>query len=155
MKLYAVILPAFIALSASAHAAEGTIYKCAGVEGVVYRDTPCASMQQQTVPAAAQKINVQAEHARPAYPDPKPDAPIFASKLFIGMTDTQVLNLPSVGRPARIVRTKTGRQWREQWIYSDRNTGDERRVLYFENARLVDHEELAGRSLVQVRALIQ
>jgi hypothetical protein len=74
---------------------------------------------------------------------------------LIGMTDTQVLNLPSWGRPAQIIRSKAGHLWREQWIYQDRSTGDERRFLYFENARLVDHEDAPPPPSFQARATVE
>jgi hypothetical protein len=78
--------------------------------------------------------------------------PFFATRLLIGMTDTQVLNLPSWGRPARIIRSKAGHVWREQWIYRDRGTSDERTFLYFENARLVDQEDAPPSPSIQARA---
>jgi hypothetical protein len=81
--------------------------------------------------------------------------PFFATRLFIGITDTQVLNLPSWGRPTQIIRSKAGHVWREQWIYKDRSTGDERRFLYFENARLVFHEDVPPPSSHQAQATIE
>jgi hypothetical protein len=59
--------------------------------------------------------------------------------LFIGMTDTQVLNLTAWGRPSQIKRAKAKEGWREQWIYKD--AAEEWRLLYFENGRLVAREE--------------
>jgi hypothetical protein len=40
MKLSTAILPGFLALSSFAYAQDKIIYKCAGPEGVGYRDTP-------------------------------------------------------------------------------------------------------------------
>ena len=71
-----------------------------------------------------------------------PTAPLASSSLSVGMTDTQVLNLASWGRPARIAREKNGATWNERWIYVDRATGAERRALRFENARLVTLDDV-------------
>src|SRR6266513_787516 len=144
MKPSIVILPVLLALSGFSYAQNKIIYKCADTDGVVgYRDTPCPTQQVQTLIASAGKANWQNENANAIQPkDARLAAtPFFATRLFIGMTDTQVLNLPSWGRPARILRSKAGHVWREQWIYKDRSTGDERSFLYFENARLVDQED--------------
>jgi hypothetical protein len=50
------------------------------------------------------------------------------------MTDDQVLNLAGWGRPAKIVRTRTPHEWREQWVYDTRAAG--LRQLRFVNGRL-------------------
>ena len=78
-----------------------------------------------------------------------PATPLASSYLTIGMTDTQVLNLATVGRPARIAREKSGALWNERWIYIDRATGAERRALRFENARLVAFEDAGPMTAVQ------
>ena len=165
MKLHTVILPAFLAFPGFAYAADRivsyeankSIYKCADAGGVAYRDTPCATPQQQTVVVAARKVNWQPENGKPSYsPEASPSvSPVYATRLFMGMTDTQVLNLPGWGRPARIIRSKEGRQWREQWVYKDRSTGEERRALFFENARLVDQEDASIGAMAQVRAMVE
>jgi hypothetical protein len=157
MKPSIVILPVLLALSSFSYAQDKTIYKCADSEGIGYRDTPCATQQEQTPITSARKVNWQSENAKAIQPtDARLAAtPFFASRLFIGMTDTQVLNLPSWGRPAQIIRSKAGHVWREQWIYKDRGTGDERRFLYFENARLVDQEDAPPPPSVQARATIE
>jgi hypothetical protein len=157
MKLLTIILPGFLAFSNFAYAADKAIYKCADSEGVVYRDTPCMNAQDQTLVVAARKANWQSEDgkANPPVDSRVAASPLYAPRLFMGMTDTQVLNLPSWGRPARIVRSKAGHLWREQWIYKDRSTGDERSFLYFENARLVDQEDAPTQPLVQARVTIQ
>ena len=63
--------------------------------------------------------------------------PLSAKVLAVGMTDTQVLNLPSCGPPARIARSREMGAWREEWTYPARSSGNDERVLYFENGRLV------------------
>ena len=157
MKPSIVILPVLLALSSFSYAQNKTIYKCADPEGIGYRDTPCPTQQEQTLIASARRVNWQNENAKAIPPtDARLAAtPFFATRLFIGMTDTQVLNLPSWGRPAQIIRSKAGHVWREQWIYKDRSTGDERRFLYFENARLVDQEDAPPPPSYQARATIE
>jgi hypothetical protein len=157
MKFSTVIVPAFLALSTLSYAQDKMIYKCVDPEGIVYRDTPCATQQEQTLITNARKVNWQNENGRanPPVDSRVAASPLYAPRLFMGMTDTQVLNLPSWGRPARIVRSKAGHLWREQWIYKDRSTGDERSFLYFENARLVDQEDAPTQPFVQARVTIQ
>lgn len=157
MKFSTAILPGFLALSTFAYAQDKNIYKCVDPEGVVYRDMPCATQQEQTLIANARKVNWQTENGttNPPVDSRATTSPLYVPRLFIGMTDTQVLNLPSWGRPARIVRSKAGRLWREQWIYKDRNIGDERSFLYFENARLVDQEDAPTQPFVQARVTMQ
>jgi hypothetical protein len=178
MKLHTVILSALLAFPGFTYAADKidaadktvsyeankSIYKCADAGGVAYRDTPCATPQQQTVVVAARKVNWQPENAKQSYSAEarlstearsSTTSPVYATRLFMGMTDTQVLNLPGWGRPARIIRSKEGRQWREQWIYKDRSTGEERRALFFENARLVDQEDASIGAMAQVRAMVE
>jgi hypothetical protein len=97
MKPSIVILPVLLALSSFSYAQDKTIYKCADSKGIGYRDTPCATQQEQTPITSARKVNWQSENAKAIQPtDARLAAtPFFASRLFIGMTDTQVLNLPS------------------------------------------------------------
>jgi hypothetical protein len=156
MKLSILILPALLALSGFSYGQDKSIYKCADSEGIGYRDTPCPTEQEQTLITSARRVSWHNENATTTQPlDARLAAtPFFATRLFIGMTDTQVLNLPSWGRPAHIIRNKAGRVWRERWIYKDRETGDERRFLYFENARLVDQEDARPPS-VQARATVE
>ena len=64
------------------------------------------------------------------------------------MTDDEVLNLPGWGRPAKIIRTRAQREWREQWIYDAAFSAP--RQLHFVNGALalVEREVLetpAGR----------
>ena len=54
--------------------------------------------------------------------------------ICIGMSDDEVLNLPGWGRPAKIVRTRAPREWREEWIYDARYAGP--RQLWFVNGKL-------------------
>ena len=131
------------------------IHKCAGQDGVTYQNVPCPSGQQEQAFASNARNQSRQEQApasaarnergRDAYASRSREAnryagtPFAATTLFIGMTDTQVLNLPGWGRPAQILRSKASRGWREQWIYKD--AAEEWRFLYFENGRLVTREE--------------
>lgn len=84
-----------------------------------------------------------------------PAKPLAATYISVGMTDTQVLNLASWGRPARIVRDKNGAVWSERWIYTDRSTGAERRALRFENARLVALDDASPTAEMHAEVLIR
>jgi hypothetical protein len=55
--------------------------------------------------------------------------------LMLGMSDDEVLNLPGWGVPRKITRTKSPREYKEEWTYFT-PTGE--RKLYFVNAALVD-----------------
>ena len=125
------------------------IRKCAGPEGLVYRDTPCASGQQEQPFTSGVKNESQRSESEAGQRSPQtsPQAasvyaglPFAATTLFIGMTDTQVLNLPSWGRPAQILRSKARQGWREEWVYKNRT--DEWHFLYFENGRLAAREDM-------------
>jgi len=130
----------FLCLLGVSQIASAEIYKCVGPEGLAYRDTPCPPDQrEQTVIASPQKANWQTDSV------PRTDSaslrglPLSGTRLTLGMTDTQVLNLPSWGRPAQIFRTRAKSGWREEWLY--KRGSDMPRVLYFENGRLAAHED--------------
>jgi hypothetical protein len=81
--------------------------------------------------------------------------PLSAKVLAIGMTDTQVLNLPSCGPPARIARTRESTIWHEEWTYQARSSGNDERVLYFENGRLVKEAYVPQPDPIEAQATIQ
>jgi hypothetical protein len=163
------------ALAFSRVAQAEAIHKCTGPDGIVYQNRPCAAGQQEqnieTMSRNAGARDRDAE-ARPRqgprestlelYQSRRDSSkasrssqasryaatPFGATSLFIGMTDTQVLNLPSWGRPTRISRSKGSEGWREQWVYS---SSDEMSLLYFQNGRLVDREDAPAPTL-QARA---
>ena len=153
MKLSIVVVPVLLGLSSFASAQERDIYKCEGPEGVGYQDTACTTqLQTQVQPAGpARKVTWQTGTNRPAN-ERLATMPLSASVLYVGMTDTQVLNLPSCGRPASITRTKGVHTWQEQWTYRDQDTGEDRRVLYFENGRLVKQEYAPRPTSIEARA---
>ena len=120
------------------------IYKCASAEGLVYRDTPCATDQlEQRLIAASRNVDWEAsqpERSVQTSNHHRPGLPLSATRLTVGMTDTQVLNLTSWGRPVQIVRSKAARTFKEEWVYN--RAGDESR-LYFENGRLASREDMS------------
>ncbi|TMH24737.1 MAG: hypothetical protein E6H64_00690 [Betaproteobacteria bacterium] len=137
------------------------IHKCAGQDGVTYQNVPCpAGQQEQAFASIARNQNrheqalpsaTRSENARDAYTSRSREVnryagtPFAATTLFIGMTDTQVLNLTGWGRPSQIQRAKAKEGWREQWIYKD--AAEEWRFLYFENGRLVARQEAPAPSM--------
>ncbi len=139
---------AFLAFASVGHAQ--MIHKCAGPGGLGYTDKPCATSEQEQLFTSGTKSesqpadsNVGSQGARQtsrrvAYS--YAGTPFAATTIFIGMTDTQVLNLQGWGRPAKILRSKVRQGWREQWIY--KSSADEWHHLYFENGRLVAQEEV-------------
>ena len=137
------------------------IHKCAGQDGITYQNIPCPTGQQEQAFASiarnqsreeqASASATRNENARVAYTARSREAnryagtPFAATTLFIGMTDTQVLNLQGWGRPSQIVRTRANPGWRERWIYKD--AAEEWRLLYFDNGRLVTREEAPAPSM--------
>ena len=131
------------------------IHKCAGPAGITYQSAPCASPdQEQAYVSAAKSAKPGDAPSTVANSARQRDAPTtlrhrqrsryagtpFAAKaLAVGMSDTQVLNLPGWGRPDRIQRTRSKHAWREQWTYQGARSDNQ--LLYFENGRLVSREE--------------
>jgi hypothetical protein len=60
------------------------------------------------------------------------------------MTDDEVLNLASWGRPSAITRTRSNRVWHEEWLYRWRTGGTSR--LSFANGKLTAVDARAGES---------
>lgn len=116
-----------LALATPSHAQ--IIHKCAGAEGIAYRDRPCvADQQEQPFASGTKRESLHADSNAGRRPRPAgrqaltsyaayAGTPFAATTIFIGMTDTQVLNLPVWGRPTQIVRSKARQGWREQWEY--------------------------------------
>jgi hypothetical protein len=148
------LLPLCLVTVASIAGAQN-IYKCVGPDGLAYRDTPCpADQREQLVLANPSRVNWQAENAsRTDSLSVQAGLPLSGTRLTLGMTDTQVLNLPSWGRPAQIVRTKAKPGWREEWLY--KRAGDISRVLYFENGRLAAQEDAPPPPAMEARVSIQ
>ena len=117
------------------------IYKCSDHSGVIsYRDTPCSTGQHWERLWIGAGADARPEPGQVAGSEAAQGLLLgSAGRLMLGMTDTQVLNLPTWGRPQQIRRQKSGLKWREEWIYP--STQDETRHLYFENGRLTDQAD--------------
>jgi hypothetical protein len=145
--------PIFLCLlGVSQIAGAQNIYKCVGPDGLAYRDTPCPPDQrEQTVISAPHQANWQAESLPTTdFPSVRAGLPLSGTRLTLGMTDTQVLNLPSWGRPAQIFRTRAKSGWREEWLY--KRASDTPCVLYFENGRLAAQEDAPPPPTMEARA---
>jgi hypothetical protein len=149
------IAPLLLFVSAASGAAD--VHKCVTPTGISYQGSPCNGPELPTsivVASAAQSPAISSGSARdlpanagqpPAAdnsrtaPDcdtrsPRVPLPPRNATICIGMTDDEVLNLAGWGRPAKIVRTRVPREWREQWIYDTRAAG--LRQLHFVNGKL-------------------
>ena len=120
-----------------------TIHKCTTGDETVYQSMPCP-------PGATDRVLDGIAPSRPATIARAPAAraaPSFGdgvrrlfqrTRLALGMTDDEVLNLASWGRPSAIGRHKSGRIWHEEWVYRWGSGGESR--LFFANGRLTDAE---------------
>jgi len=155
VRLATIVLATLLLIAAPA-LAETIIYKCTDAGGTTYRDTPCANetAAKSSLGAPLRQASWQVWHAPPPSVAAKRSANLLpaSTRLALGMTDTQVLNLSAWGRPAQIARSRSGFVWREQWTYKNPVTGDERRVLTFENARLIADGEAAPAPSFQAQA---
>lgn len=133
------LLTAF-AFPLSVHA---DIYKCVTHYVVTYQDKPCPAADEETLVVASLRQDERPPAAEPAAiivapePAPQPTIPNAppAPELTLGMLDTQVLNMPGWGRPAKITRARGRDAWRERWTYESPQSGE--RQLQFANGRLV------------------
>lgn len=109
-KLSILILRGFFAFLPFAQAQDKNVYKCADPDGIVYRDTPCATKQEQTLITSARKVNWQTGSAkgRDAPGATLATYPLSATRIHIGMIDTQVLNLAGWGRLRALFAAKPG-----------------------------------------------
>lgn len=140
------------------------IYKCSSPDGVRYQDSRCAASSKEALVVARDRTVSRKATLRREAPDESRLASTFQVQardgpLAPGVLDDQVLNMPNWGRPARIIRSKAKRLWREQWVYNDKVSGGERVSLLFENGRLVAQEDGAGADApaqsLQIRASLQ
>ena len=146
------------------HAAE-PVYKCATVDGIVYQGTPCERVAKElpvavaTAPATGATSMPRSSAAQPAACGARP---ITASRalwrrgaLCLGITDDEVLNLPSWGKPAAIERVRVREGWREAWRYAFASGRSMR--LSFLNGRLENVDDASADSLdgaVRVSAVV-
>lgn len=147
-----------IALGVVALPIDAQIFKCVDGESTTYQSMPCVSAQVEirlaiSQPSRAAAENVSALQSGPGSVASSPSPPRrgtpwpWRRTLTLGMSDDEVLNLPGWGIPTRIIRARTLRQWREEWIYA--RTPAEERHLQFVNATLVD---IADRPPVEIVA---
>lgn len=132
------------------------IHKCLAPDATAYQSGPCASDASDIVipspgnaraePSPRAETSSRAEsHAtvssRRAGGSSK--RVFWRTSIAIGMSDDEVLNLPTWGRPGAINRSKSNHVWYEEWIYRWRLGGISR--LSFANGRLtaVDTEAAA------------
>ena len=132
-------------------AGQTEIHKCATQGAVTYQDTPCTA-GQTTIALVESSIRVPRAHSDDlpfAKEDSAARSPSQLAPLFVGMTDTEVLNLRGWGPPNRITRSRSARAWREEWMYLSPTVG--RRLLQFANGRLtaIDAVAAAGWQLVR------
>ena len=121
--------------------APAAIYKCTEDDTVSYRDTPCESGGTSELVVAMVRTDPAPTKSEPSaaiVAEPKPDIAVRLSPqtggLTLGMFDTQVLNLRGWGRPGKITRSKSKREWREEWTYFSPQDGE--RQLLFANGKL-------------------
>ena len=137
----------FLLVLVSAASGAADVHKCVAPTGITYQGTPCNGPELPTSIAVSSAAQAPAAANRPAPGSavapktPECDAtsrraplPSRNATICVGMTDDEVLNLPGWGRPAKIVRTRVPREWREQWIYDTRAAGP--RYLHFVNGKL-------------------
>jgi len=136
-------------------ACEADIYKCTNADAIVYQDSPCAEGRSQTrVAVATQSVRLDVNGASPLLSgrEARPILPVGRTTLSLGMSDDEVLNLPSWGRPKKITRNKANRVWHEQWVYVSPAEGEKH--LLFANGKLTAIEtervETASLQLVSV-----
>ena len=117
--------------TAAAHAQE--IVKCTDRNGVTYQSVPCPKGQRSAAiaianahPEISSAVATQALHTSTRPP------------LTVGMSDSQVLNLPRWGRPSKITRNKTKSAWHEHWVYVSPAAGIDR--LHFANGTLMEFD---------------
>jgi hypothetical protein len=120
-----------------------TIHKCMTAEGTAYQSVPCAGAASDIVIASADgaRVSRPVEPAPTRAPESRTRRLFWRTSIAIGMSDDEVLNLPSWGRPSAITRSKSNRVWHEEWLYRWRIGGASR--LSFANGRLTAVETAA------------
>lgn len=157
-----VCLPLVLAALANAAGAQ-VIFKCIEGDTTAYQSTACANgavesrlMVAQRARADAPALVVRPQVARTqASSSERSDGTWRVGwprrrTLALGMTDDEVLNLPGWGIPTRIVRARTLREWREEWVYARQGSGERR--LRFVNTKLVEADHSPGEQLARMSA---
>lgn len=128
------------------------IHKCEAAEGTAYQSAPCGNGASDIVIASAgaeSRLSSRRIVEPPSMPprraaDSGNRRVFWRTSIAIGMTDDEVLNLASWGRPSAITRTRSNRVWHEEWLYRWRTGGTSR--LSFANGKLTAVDAGAGES---------
>ena len=121
------------------------IHKCMAPEGTAYQSAPCGTGASDIVIAsnAGERASPLPAATPPRRaPETRGGRVFWRTSIALGMSDDEVLNLPSWGRPSAITRSKFNRIWHEEWLYRWRIGGTSR--LSFANGRLTAVETGAG-----------
>ncbi len=112
------------------------IYKCLIDGTVTYQDAPCKAGQSAiALVDAADPVSHSSSGGPSAFKQESGSPSSFQlTRLVVGMTDTEVLNLRGWGRPSKITRSREDRAWCEEWHYSSPTEGQQR--LHFANGKL-------------------
>jgi hypothetical protein len=130
-----------LAVSAQAQTTQQDIYKCVDGEATSYQSMPCGRGQTAASVLTVTRTPVPPTQAVAAIPNLTPSVPVAQSRgkmwpprrtLMLGMSDDEVLNLPGWGVPRKITRTKSPREYKEEWTYFT-PTGEQK--LYFVKQR--------------------
>lgn len=127
------------------------IHKCTAPDGTAYQSTPCGSGSRDIVIAsgAGERAGPRPAATPPRRaPDTRGGRVFWRTSIALGMSDDEVLNLPTWGRPSAITRNKSNRIWHEEWLYRWRIGGTSR--LSFANGRLTAVETDAAEPETQV-----
>lgn len=130
------------------------IHKCTAEDKTAYQSMPCAVGATDRIVVAsrgplADPLPVAARNRVPA----AAGAPTLGNEvrrvfqrtsIALGMTDDEVLNLASWGRPSAITRSRSNRIWHEEWVYRWRSGGMSR--LSFANGRLAEMQTAAAQA---------
>jgi hypothetical protein len=147
-----VLLCAILVVAVGGNAEE--IHKCVGENGITYQGLPCAGHETPATDAAQATRSMDMNEAPECGARPLSPArlPWRQATICIGMSDDEVLNLPGWGRPAKIVRMREPRRWREDWIYDTGPAGS--RLLHFVNGKLAALESEPAATQNSVATLV-
>ena len=127
------------------------IHKCMAPEGTAYQSAPCVSGASDIVIASrvGERADSRAAATPPrSAPETRGGRVFSRTSIALGMSDDEVLNLPTWGRPSAITRNRSNRIWHEEWLYRWRICGTSR--LLFAFGRLTDVETDAAEPETQV-----
>lgn len=156
MRVSVVLLSSLCGIACPLGGNAQAIHKCTAADGVAYQAAPCAAGASDVLiasrgAAGASDVLVESRGAAgesrsesPAAtasavlakraPEPGAKRLFQRTRIALGMSDDEVLNMPNWGRPHSITRSKSNRIWREEWLYRWGAGGTSR--LSFANGRL-------------------